>query len=317
MNSSQEHLNSAEGIGATEPHLNGVDNNETLLGKIRQQIEYYFSNENLPKDKFLKKLMDLDPNNQGYVPLEVICNFNKVKQLTTDLSTVRKALQNSKMVATSADGNSLRRSSPIPFVIETDSDKRTAYVSKIPKECDKETLRVIFSDFGKVMRVDLPLDKKSGEHKGIAFVEFSTEAEFHQAMRSTDKHKFALRPFKKSKKEDDTKSEPVHIEATNGEQKPKEDKKKKKNKKKKTTKKDTGELKGKETTGRTLDFATDSVYDGKSAWKHDRRLSLESNARTKLHQFNLPPFVPSRNPIGPAVDGSKGFTARRSRIIAN
>jgi len=327
MNSIQEHLPTSAVAGTLGSQVNRTENNESLLEKIKQQIEYYFSNQNLPNDKFLKKLVEMDSANQGYVPLEVICNFNKIKQLTNDLAIVRKAIQSSTMVAISADGHSLRRSSELPS-IEHESDKKTIYVSKIPKECDKEALRTVFSDFGKVMRIDLPTDKKSGDHKGIAFIEFNTEEEFHQALRSTDKHKFAVRPFKpKSKKEsqDDKADKPAPVQTDqnnktqNEEQKKdtQEKKKKKNNKKKKDSKRDSGELKGKEATGRDLDFARNSVYDAKSAWKHNRRLHLESNGRTKLHQFNLPPFVPCRNPFGPSVDGSRGFSAGRGRIMPN
>ena len=47
--------------------------------------EYYFSLDNLCKDMFLRKHMD----SQGFVFLNVLANFNRIKQLTPDAQLVR------------------------------------------------------------------------------------------------------------------------------------------------------------------------------------------------------------------------------------
>ncbi|KAL5706421.1 hypothetical protein ACHQM5_024591 [Ranunculus cassubicifolius] len=49
--------------------------------KLAKQIEYYFSPENLCKDIFLRKHMDA----QGWVPISVIAEFNKVKEITNQI----------------------------------------------------------------------------------------------------------------------------------------------------------------------------------------------------------------------------------------
>jgi len=43
--------------------------------------EYYFSTENLEADIFLRQQMSKD----GYVPLSLIANFNRVKSLCNDI----------------------------------------------------------------------------------------------------------------------------------------------------------------------------------------------------------------------------------------
>jgi len=55
---------------------------------ILQQIEYYFSIENLCKDIYLRNNMD----SEGYVPISLIAGFNRVKALTMDEKLVREAL---------------------------------------------------------------------------------------------------------------------------------------------------------------------------------------------------------------------------------
>jgi la-related protein 1 len=62
----------------------GVDQG-TMLNMVSTQLEYYFSVENLCKDIFLRKHMD----SKGFVYLSVIAEFNRIKQLTTDLELLR------------------------------------------------------------------------------------------------------------------------------------------------------------------------------------------------------------------------------------
>ena len=52
---------------------------------IHKRREYYFSVDNLCKDLFLRKHMD----SKGYVFLNVVAQFNRIKQLTQDLDHVR------------------------------------------------------------------------------------------------------------------------------------------------------------------------------------------------------------------------------------
>ncbi|PNS18998.1 La-related protein 1 [Sphaceloma murrayae] len=53
----------------------------------RAQMEYYFSIDNLLKDIFLRKQMD----SQGWIFLQVIAQFNRMKQMTTDYELLKSA----------------------------------------------------------------------------------------------------------------------------------------------------------------------------------------------------------------------------------
>ncbi|GAN06742.1 la-related protein 1 [Mucor ambiguus] len=76
---------------------------DTLKMYIMQQIEYYFSVDNLCKDVFLRQQMD----SNGFVDLSFIANFNRVKGLTTDLDLIREALDNSQILE--VKGEKLRK----------------------------------------------------------------------------------------------------------------------------------------------------------------------------------------------------------------
>ena len=53
--------------------------------------EYYFSSENLYKDMFLRKKMD----SQGFVPIQSLVQFQRLKEISNDVPTVLNALLNS------------------------------------------------------------------------------------------------------------------------------------------------------------------------------------------------------------------------------
>lgn len=56
-----------------------------MLAMVRNQVEYYFSIENLCKDMYLRRRMD----SQGFVSLLFIAGFKRMRELTTDLALVR------------------------------------------------------------------------------------------------------------------------------------------------------------------------------------------------------------------------------------
>ncbi|KAM4809128.1 la-related protein 1B isoform 2-T2 [Rhinophrynus dorsalis] len=68
---------------------------ETILKEyLKRQIEYYFSLENLERDFFLRRKMDVE----GFLPLSLIAGFHRVQSLTTDIDLICKALKNSTEV---------------------------------------------------------------------------------------------------------------------------------------------------------------------------------------------------------------------------
>ncbi|GFR40100.1 hypothetical protein Agub_g652 [Astrephomene gubernaculifera] len=71
---------------------------------VRKQIDYYFSVENLCKDIFLRSKMD----DNGWIPLAVVANFNRVRILTLDWTLIVDAIADSPIVEVSSDSTMLR-----------------------------------------------------------------------------------------------------------------------------------------------------------------------------------------------------------------
>eukprot|EP00736_Rhodelphis_marinus_P013271 Rmarinus@m.13789 len=76
---------------------------EKLKEMLRAQIEYYFSMENLIRDIYLRMNMDAE----GWIDLSLIADFNRVRQLSTDLALIREALEESQTLE--LDGGRVRK----------------------------------------------------------------------------------------------------------------------------------------------------------------------------------------------------------------
>ncbi|CAI9777911.1 unnamed protein product [Fraxinus pennsylvanica] len=72
---------------------------DPLPSLIVKQIDYYFSDENLVKDNFLRSNMD----DQGWVPITLIAGFRRVQQLTYDVPLILDSLRNSTIVEVQGD----------------------------------------------------------------------------------------------------------------------------------------------------------------------------------------------------------------------
>ncbi|XP_057340434.1 GATA zinc finger domain-containing protein 14-like [Microplitis mediator] len=76
-------------------NLNGVNLDSTTRKEyIKKQIEYYFSEENLQRDLFMRRKM----NSEGYLPIALIATFKRVQSLTTDLSLIIDSIIDSKLL---------------------------------------------------------------------------------------------------------------------------------------------------------------------------------------------------------------------------
>lgn len=95
-----------------------------LLGDVKKQVEFWFGEVNLHKDRFLRKLIDesddgckdrpdtlslLTPSLKLTlfsmcldVDISVLANFNRMKKLTTDTKLIARALKNSAVVEVSS-----------------------------------------------------------------------------------------------------------------------------------------------------------------------------------------------------------------------
>lgn len=86
-----------------------------LEQKIIKQVEYYFGDVNLPRDKFLQGKIKEDSD--GWVPLEVMLKFKRLANISEDSNLIAQALEKSedKIVIVSEDKTKIKRNPDKPL----------------------------------------------------------------------------------------------------------------------------------------------------------------------------------------------------------
>ncbi|OWM63891.1 hypothetical protein CDL15_Pgr006153 [Punica granatum] len=116
-------------------------------------VEYYFSDENLPTDKYMLNLMK--KTKEGFVPIGVIGSFRKMKKLSRDHAFISAALKESTFLVVSPDGKKVRRLNPLPVVEVRDHKLFTVLVENLPEDHSVENLKKIFGEVGKVKKISI------------------------------------------------------------------------------------------------------------------------------------------------------------------
>eukprot|EP00911_Craspedida_sp_UC1_P000327 UC1_evm1s250 len=144
--------------------------------KIVRQIEYYFGDANLPRDKFLK---EVTAKTEGkWVPIETLLTFNRLKALSEDAAVIAAALSGSELVEVSEDKLKLRRNPAKPLLDESVLQRRSIYAKGFPVEGTTiDSVTAFWSAKGLLVRsVQLRRDHKR-TFKGSVFVELKDEDE--------------------------------------------------------------------------------------------------------------------------------------------
>ncbi|TYZ64611.1 hypothetical protein PybrP1_008247 [[Pythium] brassicae (nom. inval.)] len=119
----------------------------TFLRTICDQLEFYFCDENLLGDLFLLKNMNMD----GYVKLELLASFGRVKKLTTDMEQIKKALELSTKLLLNEDETMVCRKEPLaPEQTYHGKLARTAIAYNLPEDASVASLRETFQGCGEI-----------------------------------------------------------------------------------------------------------------------------------------------------------------------
>lgn len=148
-----------------------------LTAKIIKQVEYYFSDNNLPRDDFL--LGVVKASEEGWVPLTTLVSFQRLKALSTDTKVIADALRASSnnLLEVNAEGTEVRRVVPLPD--EVDTIKCSAYLKGFPQEYTLDQIEAFLAEnnITNVKAIRMRRVPSSKTFKGSVFLEFATPEE--------------------------------------------------------------------------------------------------------------------------------------------
>ncbi len=143
---------------------------------VREQVEYYFSDANFPRDKFLRGKCEQDED--GFCDIEVLLTFNNLKKLGATVESISKAVSSSDVVVLDDSKQRLKRKHPLPEKNEWKA--RTIYAKGWGAgtvEPSVQDMKDLFSPSGDVSSVRWRRWKdpdESRHFKGSIFIEFAT-----------------------------------------------------------------------------------------------------------------------------------------------
>lgn len=162
---------------------------QDLDTKICQQIEYYFGDHNLPRDKFLKEQISLD---DGWVPLETMVKFNRLNKLTTDFNKILQALKQSKtgLLQVDEEKTKIRRSPDKPLPEATEEYKnamksKSVYIKGFQPDTTLDEIKEWLKNKGTIENIQMRRSLQK-TFKGSIFIVFETEEDAKKFLENRD-----------------------------------------------------------------------------------------------------------------------------------
>lgn len=154
---------------------------EDFADKVKQQVEFYFSDSNLQSDKFLWRIYEA---NDGWVELKTILTFGRMRQYRPEEKVI-EALKTSDKLTLSTNEDMIRRSAPLKDYNELKNVRRrnSVHIEGFPKDLSQEAVEEWFNT--KIIP-NLPKEKSvcsirrirnraTKEFFGVVDVEFKTQ----------------------------------------------------------------------------------------------------------------------------------------------
>lgn len=152
-----------------------------LETSIIRQLEYYFGDSNLYRDKFLQEQIKKDA---GWVDIKTLLTFKRLQALSEDPKVIVDSIQKSDegLIEVHEDKTKIRRHPERPLVEQNEEVRkeivsRTVYVKGFPLDSDMDSLINFFNNRGKVVNIVMrkyhDKNEKVYKFKGSVFVTFA------------------------------------------------------------------------------------------------------------------------------------------------
>ena len=173
----------APGLGRPAGPFKPLD--DDARSKVRAQMEFYFSDSNLPRDKFLRETVEADP--EGFVDISLLATFSRMRALLAPfggphndetVAALVDLLGTSAELTVSDDGRRVRRTAAVRAREEIDAEveARSVYASPFAMTATIDEITAFFAQHATVRSVRLRRHVTSKDFKGSVFVELADAA---------------------------------------------------------------------------------------------------------------------------------------------
>ncbi|KAG6391259.1 hypothetical protein SASPL_149012 [Salvia splendens] len=195
--------------------------------KVIRQVEFYFSDSNLPRDKFLMKIVC--ESDDGMVSLALLSSFSRMRghlnlgdvkpeDVSEDIvQAVAETLKTSTFLKISEDGKKVGRVTDIakPEEVIKQLDDRTIAASPLEYDVQLEHVESFFSQYAKVNSVRLPRHVADNRLLcGTALVEFSSVEDAANVLKQTLSYSGVELELKPRKEYDDARAKQEEVAKT-------------------------------------------------------------------------------------------------------
>ena len=170
---------------------------EDLEKRIKNQIEYYFSDENLETDKFFNELIS-NSNDNGYIDLSYILNCNIVKESNFSKEKIFEILKNSENIEINKEKTKIRRkdNKKIPEINEEKMLEKKRKRDKEKRRSKQEKKHPIILTISSNKETDIKQEKIENIYKSlnpkldIIQTEFNNNKGYIAIKKKEEKFKF-------------------------------------------------------------------------------------------------------------------------------
>lgn len=157
--------------------------------KVLKQVNFYFCDANFAKDKFLK---EESKKNDGWIPISTIASFSRMKQLTTDVDQIVKALtttEGENNFEIDQEGKNIRKKKSLPE--DYNVEKLSVMLQGFPEEATVDEITKELSTQMKLSAVRMQRDRTTDKKFiGKAIVVLESEDEVKRVLASDQEIRF-------------------------------------------------------------------------------------------------------------------------------
>lgn len=151
-----------------------MKNKDSYINELTQQMEYYFSDVNLVRDRFLLDL--IGQHQRGFVDLSCFLKFNRVKEIFKHvhvrdrMQSLIRAVEQSSTLQLNKCGNMVKRKEDMNDIdqIKSDKEARTLYVENLYKTVNRKRLSYTINTDNDIESIEIPMyvNRLKKENKG-------------------------------------------------------------------------------------------------------------------------------------------------------